>query len=1102
LRLPADTVVFICEHAADALRLVPDAVVLPGRKYQELVDEMARLREQLHPKRAVPPSRCQIKGRIEGRFASLQVQFDFVTERPDTVVGLACTQGQASSATLDGHVPAFRADTDGFSVQVAKPGEHQLTLELLVPLNDRGPTPAATRTAETTSARTPSRGWQGVELALPRAAVTTLELELPAGARDARLAGVPVAETLVVLKNNRLAGSLGPTDKLDLTWRVPAAGAAALLVAEGRVRVRLDQTGLTSSAELTLRAEAGQADVWRLVAPRDTTIRLPPADENRLKEPVKVVPASNSSLSEYTLQLKEPTSEPLTVVLTTRRPMPRPGSTVTVGPFAVPRAARQLGLLQISNAVPDLHLDYRTHGDLVYKQVAIEEERRSEPNLVAVFRYGSISATGTAVGPGIDLGVETVLSQVKTRVSHALSLRSDPPTGNLRWYISTTLVATPRWADVDQLRVIVPPDWEPLDDTSVAADRVVTLKLPRSALDASPRPVTLTLDGRYPPGIDSRAEAATRTTHPWASSVSLALPRPLGVVNQGGELTVQVPREFEVSLTGDPLAGLEAAGRQTPHEQSWRGRSLPESLSVQWRPYAPDVRAHVLVDLDLTPRGGEVRRQEVRLQLPQPSPTQLLLRVPLGVADLRVLSGGTLQVPDFATRVEDAAKMATVLLRPAPSAGRTSEENELVLVLAYSFRLPPATEGGKFLVPLVTLTPAAQGDARVRVWCESGILPVPAGAAWDRLPIEEVADRKALPALVLGAPRAEAPLALRWGEAPAAFAVLVDRALVRVELSEGGGQHVSARYRLRQLSANHLDVELPMPVALVDLKVLLGGKTVAFDPVDEGGRSSAAGRSARLRVGPDLVRVGSVLEVSFTLPPAASGAGGIGLLTTVLTPPVLREDPGAVPTCWHVTVPPSWIVLGPESGPGAERTWGRRGWLLTPRLSRGTAQAGWEGLGEAPELVEGDGPAVVCWRTGTEPLTLTHVSQLAWLLACSPVLLVVGLGLHGLGGANSARGLALGLALLATLIGIGAVLRPTVLSALAYGCEPGLCVLAVVLVVQWLLHERYRRQVVFLPSFSRKGPGSSLVRGVAAAAKPPGEPSTVDVPRPAPSSAT
>jgi hypothetical protein len=1106
LRLPADAVVVICEHAADALRLVPDAVVLSGRKYQELLDEVARLRGQLQPKKAVPPSRCQLKGRIEGRFASLQAQFDFVTDRPDAVVNLACGQAVAGNATLDGHVPLLRPDADGVSVQVDKPGEHQLVLDLLVPLGDRGPSPAPARTAEAAPGRNPARGWQGVELALPRAAVTTLELDLPAGARDVRLGGRPWADTLVVLKNNHLAGGLGPADRLDLTWRIPSAGTATLLTAEGRIRVRLDSGGLTTTAELTLRAETGQTDVWRILAPRDAAVRPLPGEEGRLKEPVHAAHAPNSPLSEYTLRLPEASAEPLTVVVSTRSPVPRPGSTVAVGPFAVEGASRQFGILQVSNAVPDLHLDYRTHGDLVYKQVPIEEDRRSEPALVAAFRYASVSATGAAVGPGINLEAETVLSQVKARVSHTLSLRPDAATGGLRWYALTTLTATPRWADVDQLKVAVPPDWEPLDETPVPADRVLTFKLPRSPSDTAPRPVTLTLEGRYrqrgaptaglldgqPRGtLGARAEGGTGQLPVRPATATLALPRPLGVANQGGEITVQVPREFEVSLAGEQAEGLESTSRPTPHEQTWRGRPLPETLAIQWRPYTPDIRARSVIDLDLTPGGGEVRRQEFRCELPQPVVPQLSLRVPAAVKDLRVLSGGELQPENAGPRREDGAR--TVLLTLKPSSGEP-------VVLAYSFRLSPPGEGGKFQVPLVTLAQGAQTETRVRVWCEGGMLAVPAGPAWEHLPVEEVLDRKAWPPLVLGSPRADAPLALRWSEAPQGFTLLVDRALVQVDLVEGGRQRFKARYRLRQLTAGHVDAELPMPVALLELKATLDGKAVPAEVIDEKGRPSAAGRLARLWLQPGAVRPGSILELAYELPPHPSARVGTGPLAVSLVPPLLHDDLGAAPTCWQVTVPSSWAVLSPESGPGAERTWSWRGWLLAPRLSRSTVEAGFEGLGEAGTDAD---PAVVCWRGGAEPFTLTRVWHLAWLLACSLGVLVLGLGLYSLTGPGGSRGLVLGLTLLALAIAAGAVWRPTVLSAIAYGCEPGAGVLALVLLIQWLLHERYRRRVVFLPSFSRSRPGSSLLRSNAAARQvPPGEPSTVDVPRPAGSSAT
>src|SRR5262249_19609845 len=124
-------------------------------------------------------------------------------------------------------------------------------------------------------------------------------------------------------------------------------------------------------------------------------------------------------------------------------------------------------------------------------------------------------------------------------------------------------------------------------------------------------------------------------------------------------------------------------------------------------------------------------------------------------------------------------------------------------------------------------------------------------------------------------------------------------------------------------------------------------------------------------------------------------------------------------------------------------------------------------------------------------------------LACSLGLLAVGLGLSWLTWPADGRPFAAGwlwpaLALLGVGVVAAALVWPTALAWVAYGCQPGAAVLLLVAGVQWLLHGRSRRQVVFLPSSSRPRPGSSLLRPGEAPA--PREPSTVDAPRSAGSS--
>ncbi len=147
-------------------------------------------------------------------------------------------------------------------------------------------------------------------------------------------------------------------------------------------------------------------------------------------------------------------------------------------------------------------------------------------------------------------------------------------------------------------------------------------------------------------------------------------------------------------------------------------------------------------------------------------------------------------------------------------------------------------------------------------------------------------------------------------------------------------------------------------------------------------------------------------------------------------------------------------------------------------------------------------PALVFWQDHTTPIVLTHAPQQAWLLVCSLGVLILGLGLYWSARPHVATGGRWAvwmwplLALLTLAIALAVLFWPTTLWAVAYGCEPGLVVLLAVIGLQWLMHERYRRQIVFLPSFSRGRPGSSLVRKTAAKRPQNGEPSTVDAPPP------
>jgi hypothetical protein len=1097
---PPGTVVAVYENFADARKnLPPNHVILTGEDYRKLLEENERLRKLVDRPRTRTPGKCLLKGSVKGGVVDLQAQFEFETFGPDELVRLGCGLGHATGITLDGKMPpllgrrrpaaaAGRPDEEpeGFVARVEKPGVHRLELTMLLPLWTR-------------------QAGQGFTLDLPRAAVTRLEFDLPEGARDVRAGGKTPAEMLLAHRGARLEGALGAADRLELSWKsAQAASAGAVLAAEGEVLVQIEPRGVLTTANLTLKVLGGQAQQWRLLVPRQADVRV--VDAGRVARTER---RDHAQTSEHVIHLKEAGAEPLAVVVTCRQAAlkPGPGRPTGVGPFSVLGAVRQKGAVLVSNAVADWHLELTPHGDLT-RRGPTDEELRNHPSLAAAFRYGpgdgkSAAPPGKGAVAWLDLEAEAVRGQIKTRTVHVVRLATEEET---RWRVRTTITVTPRWADVDHFAVEMPAGCEVKEDGVPWSDdprvqsfaynktsRRVEFKLKRGApLSAgAPQPFTVTVEGTY----DAPADAAA------PGRAVLALPRPKETIEQGGELTVRTPPGVELVPLAEQPDGLELL-QQTPHERKWRcPGSPPERVEASWRPYHPPVSVASLADVTLAGREGKVR-QELRFTLPEnaPAPPRLLLRAPRGVANLHAQGGELVPAkPDAG----DAPPPGGQLYRLLPADPRRP-----AVVLDYTFALP-ADAGAKgsegvgwapVSPPLVAPGPAVRGQARVRVWSDAGVLPTTTSPGWSEQNIEEAPGRNRLPVLVLQAGRPDLPLTLKPGPAAARFTVLLEKVLVRVEVGDDGQQSYHVGYRLSRLAGRHIDFELPSPAPTINLTASLDSKRVDPELLParaEAGRGDLKGRLVRLRLSPELVRKPAVLVLSYHLSPDRMAATPVG--TTLQAPRVLGEAEG-VPTRWEVTAPRGWVVLGPEAGPGAGRVWGRRGWLFAPGSNLTAADLDrWLHAGEAPAPSRADAgatPTLVLWRD-QPTLRLTYAPQQLWLVGCSLALVLAGLVLARLPLLRPEEGtplwgwLLLGVFLVATAAVV--LLWPTLAGQLAYGCQPGAAVLLVLGLVQWALHERYRRQIVFLPSFSRTRSGSSLLRQKPVAAGH-GEPSTVDAP--------
>ncbi len=307
--------------------------------------------------------------------------------------------------------------------------------------------------------------------------------------------------------------------------------------------------------------------------------------------------------------------------------------------------------------------------------------------------------------------------------------------------------------------------------------------------------------------------------------------------------------------------------------------------------------------------------------------------------------------------------------------------------------------------------------------------------------------------------------------------------MIQAEVTEQGQQKYRARYQLVQVAAAYVEIELPFQATTGAVGILIDGKNTSWRPVDESGQTITASRLGRVEW-PALAERKALLEVSYSLSPGRPGS--MGSVQSVLQPPLLRGDPGTGPLRWAVTLPPSWLPLS-HDGTSSDYRWGWRGWLLALRPSA-TATELERWITESPEAEASGVPTATAWRTPGEPLRVLAVPQQLWLILCSLIVVVLGvvlayvrlprllfwLILSALAGASLAAG----------------IFAPGLAAAVLYGMQPGVLVLLPLLSLQWWLYRRYRRQVVFLPGFSRPR-GSSIVTP-SGSGRSRGEPSTID----------
>jgi hypothetical protein len=752
-------------------------------------------------------------------------------------------------------------------------------------------------------------------------------------------------------------------------------------------------------------------------------------------------------------------------------------------------AFRQWGTIRIAEP-SDSRLRYHLHGDVIRRDVERGESRKTDAgdsareNLQADFAYWNLNSTpGQPLQP--PLQIERVKGTVETKVEHELRLTERG------WQVLSKFKVTPVRTSVDRLELSIDPQ---LYDSDVGAS-AESLLVEEVVVDTPRRQATVKIQKQSRPfvlkwpGLYRLSDKEQQT----GGHLKLELPRCLQTLDRGGQITTILPPEGWELASGESLAEDLRPGER---EYTWRSDRAPFWAELAWRPYRPEFAVDSAADLRLTGQQGRVRHQ-FRLYWSRDPASQLRLDIP----------------PALKNRVRLASKDArlqedgTVLLaKPL--------EKDRSLTLEYSFPLlPPAgLELGTghseraFEVPLVGVEGATRSESKIRIWSESGIQPALINGPWEERPTEVVAGQESVPILVLRNPSPNASLRLQLTEVGGFRSpdILIDRALIQVQITPESFQNYRARFLVTRINTRHLDIDLPDLVVGTIPQVFLGGKQLPLQ--------SAEGKGIRLSVEPDLFPKPVVWEVRYKVVP--SGRNGNGVLQTTLYPPILQQAVFLGPVRWELAYPPGWLSFYQGGGLVSEQRWAWQGSLFTPQPAMSKAEldrwltataAAPVAPAESATPSENVEPSLVCQQVSPQPLLLLHVSRQMWLLACSLVFLVLGLALIV---APFPRVLLWVLATVLCLGGAAAgIYWPGLLMAVIYGCEPGVVVFAFILAIQWMLQQRYRRRVVFLPGFTRTKQGSSQVRpptpslrrgqgegGTGAGDRSRLEPSTVDAP--------
>ncbi|WP_165227419.1 hypothetical protein [Aquisphaera insulae] len=859
-------------------------------------------------------NRVAIRGKVDGDVASLRLELDLeLLERTEAWIPLGIRSQIVTSAREHDQELELQGGGEGrWNVRLRGAGRHHLDVSLERPVRI-----------------SPDRNH--LEIAIPEASSTYLELDVPQAIRDVSVGPGEsiVAAPLPEGKATRLTAHLSPRSMLSLSWTNQAGAGSPLpplLTAQVEMSIDADAESVTTQSTWAIRCVRGQA--------RRLQIQLDPADVARqVKLDDQFIPADIES-NVLTIPLGEPLrpGDSRRLFMEIRRGFPRGGPrTFLFKGFALEAAAEQTGAIGVTQAANLWLNDAGSQGLRRIDPRELPSDLRTKPRTCMAFQFLDqpfklslsvedappllrATAATRIILDGETARSETTLDiqrvrgrpfEVVVAVPPGLELTSAGPAELVESV--ATVPAAPTTAVAAS-----PPTAAPVPagtGAAVAARPAADGKLARIRLTAVARDqptFAIKLAGVQKVAVDGDASLALFTLKEGAQAggtVAVLASRnvtfdPTSVPSESDGVDQASFRRLVGEERAAAVAGLTGGGRVPV--AVLQSQSSPPLLRGRLRRHRPEISEDIKLAARVQEGSLEIR-QETAIDVRYASIRELFVRVPVLRRDQWQVKGrSSITVTEAEPAADAASTRYRLALDPPIESAAT-----LTFTLRRPLTIPEGESAARGAVDWVRIEQATTTGVVVELSPAPGISTEVEAAGWESADGGAVATggsrtyRRTTAEAGLGLPFAAGTI--RKAALPA---LVAPRMLLRTWDGPDGGSRTEAWYVIETHPGY---AELSLPPAAQWIRARIDGR------VAEQVERTAQGDGYRIDFPLDSRGRPVLLDIEYQ---AAAGPSGRDW-----SPPELRGGAVVMQSLWEIRTPWNQAVVGVPRGWGDENQW-------------------------------------------------------------------------------------------------------------------------------------------------------------------------------------